>query len=107
MKWKENAVNQALDEARESMKNFVRPQAEELEKKLANILKLTDLATKSIYESAFEIVYDKNGEVVWQIDANGTYVLDEKGARKPLTRLSKAVSTSELKRLYEIIKCEL
>lgn len=70
VKWLNNTIDEVKDDMKTSAKNALRPDIEELQKKLGNVLKLVDLSIKSIYESAFDVVYDKEGNVVWQINAN-------------------------------------
>lgn len=105
--FKEGAINDAIKESKENLKDSMRPLVKELEAKLSNILKLVDLKIKALYDNAFEIQYDKWGEIIYQTDAQGNYVTDAQGFRIPMRKLSPNISASEIARLYEMVKTEL
>lgn len=105
--YKENGLKDAIQEAKNTMAKWVRPLVQELEEKLANIMKLVDLKIKGLYENAFEIVYDKYGEVIYKTDAQGNYLVDKTGARIPMRTVSANISATEINRLYDMVKTEL
>lgn len=106
--FKENGLADAIEDTKNQLRASVRPLVAELETKLANIMKLVDIKIKSAYENAYEIVYDKFGEIVYQTDGKGDYILDPATkARIPMRKLSANISATEINRLYDMVKTEL
>ena len=106
--FKEGSLKDAMEETKKELKASVRPLVVELETKLANIMKLVDIKIKSAYENAYEIVYDKFGDILYQTDAQGNFIIDPvTKARLPMRKLSANISATEINRLYDMVKTEL
>lgn len=107
VKMKKDSIQEAMNEAKDEIKWAIRPQVAELTEKLNNVLKLVDIKIKGMYDNAFEVVYDKWGDVIYKTNGAWEFILDASGARVPMTRVSNKISATEINRLYDMVKTEL